>query len=58
MIYLAIIAMFAIVPLYIWGATGDWRQAVTAGRQYLKIMGAFLLIGGGVAVLMTIAGQV
>jgi hypothetical protein len=57
MIYLVILAMFAIVPLYIWGATGDWRHAITAARQYLKIMGAFLLIGGGVAVLMTIAGR-
>ena len=57
MIYFVILAMFAIVPLYIWGATGDWRQAVTAGLQYLKIMGAFVLIGGGVAVLMTIAGR-
>ena len=53
---LAIIAMFAIVPLYVWGATGDWRYALTAARQYLKIICAFVLIGGGLAVLMTIAG--
>jgi hypothetical protein len=58
MIYLVILAMLSIVPLYVWGATGDWRHAITAARQYLKIMGAFLLLGGGLAVLMTIAGQV
>ena len=57
MIYLVILAMLAIVPLYVWGATGDWRHALTAARQYLKILGAFVLIGGGVAVLMTIAGR-
>lgn len=50
--------MFAIVPLYVWGATGDWRHALTALRQYLKIIGAFLLIGGGVGVLMVLAGKI
>jgi hypothetical protein len=58
MIYFVILLMLLIVPLYVWGATGDWRHAITAARQYLKIMGAFVLLGGGLAVLMTIAGRV
>lgn len=47
--------MFSIVPLYIWGATGDWRHALTALRQYLKIIGAIVLIGGGLGMVMALA---
>jgi hypothetical protein len=56
MIYLAILAMCSIVPLYVWGATGDWRHALTAARQYLKIIGAFVLVGGGLGVVMAVGG--
>jgi hypothetical protein len=54
----AIAGMLSIVPLFIWGATGDWRHALTALRQYVKIIGAFLVIGGGLGLLMALSGRV
>ena len=48
-------AMVMIVPLMVWGGTGDWRHAWYALRSYLKIMGALVLIGGGFGVLMAFA---
>ena len=52
----AVIAcLFAIVPLMVWGGTGSWRHAVHALKQYLQIMGALALVGGGLGVLMAIA---
>lgn len=47
--------MVSIIPLYVWGATGDWRHALTALRQYLKIIGALLLIGGGLGLAMAVS---
>lgn len=51
----SIAAMVMIVPLIVWGGTGDWRHALHALRSYLKIMGAFVLIAGGVGLTMAIA---
>jgi hypothetical protein len=52
---LFIAGMVLIVPLMVWGGTGDWRHAWYALKSYLKIMGAIVLIGGGVGVLMAFA---
>jgi hypothetical protein len=48
-----ICTMFAIVPLMVWGGTGDWRHALTALRQYLKIIGALVVIGGGFGLIVS-----
>lgn len=39
--------MVAIVPLMVWGGTGDWRHALHALKEYASIIvGAFVLVGG------------
>jgi hypothetical protein len=50
-----IIAMFAIVPLMIWGGTGSWRHALHALRSFLGIMLGLAAVGGGLALLMVAA---
>jgi hypothetical protein len=50
-----IAGLVLIVPLMVWGGTGDWRHALHALLSYLKIMGAFAIIGGGFGVLMAFA---
>lgn len=47
-------AMFAIVPLMVWGGTGSWRRAVQALRQYLGVM-LLLSVGAVVGLLMALA---
>lgn len=44
----AVIAGFiAIVPLMVWGGSGNWRHAVQALKEYASILGwAFALVGG------------
>lgn len=48
-------AMWAIVPLMVWGGTGNWRRALDALRQYLMVLGGLALVGGGVGLLMALA---
>ncbi len=48
-------AMFAIVPLMVWGGTGSWRRALEALRQYLGVLGLLALAGGGLGLLMALA---
>jgi hypothetical protein len=48
-------AMFAIVPLMIWGGTGSWRHAWEALKMYLGILGVLALIGGGLGLVMVLA---
>ena len=31
-------ALLAVIPLFIWGATGSWRHGLWALRQYLRAM--------------------
>jgi len=47
-------AMFSIVPLMVWGGTGDWRRALQALRQYLGVLAVFA-IGGVVGLIMVAA---
>jgi hypothetical protein len=42
---LACAALVALVPLYVWGATGNWRHAVHALREYGKAMAVPIGIG-------------
>lgn len=51
---LGIGCMVAIIPLYIWGATGSWRAAMHALGSYIKIMGFLLAVGGGIGLLMSL----
>jgi hypothetical protein len=46
------LAMFAIVPLMVWGGTGSWRHALHALRQYAGILLGFVVVGGGLGLLM------
>jgi hypothetical protein len=46
-----VVAILAIVPLYVLGASADWRRALRACFEYIAIMAAFLLVGGGLGVL-------
>lgn len=50
-----IAGMVLIVPLMVWGGTGDWRHGLHALWSYLKIMGGLVLIGGGFGLLMAFA---
>ena len=51
----AVTSMWAIVPLMVWGGTGDWRRALQALRQYLMVLGLLFAAGGGVGLLMALA---
>lgn len=51
-------AMIAIVPLMVWGGTGDWRHALLALRQYAKILAGLLIVGGGFGLLMALMGWI
>ena len=46
-----IVALLAIVPLYIWGSSASWRQALRACGEYLMVMGLIVGIGGGLGLL-------
>lgn len=49
------LGMLSIIPLMVWGGSGDWRQALRALREYLQIaLGAVVLVGG-LALLVTLA---
>lgn len=43
--------LILLVPLWIWGATSDWRKAWRALSEYLMVMGAFVVVGGGLGLL-------
>jgi hypothetical protein len=38
-------AMIGLVPLWIWGATGSWRHALYALKQYSRILLSLFTIG-------------
>ncbi len=37
--------MIGLVPLWIWGATGSWRHALYALKQYSRILLSLFTIG-------------
>lgn len=37
--FAAIFCMFLIIPLAVWGGSGNWRHGLQAFVAYLKIMG-------------------
>ena len=45
----AIFVMTLIIPLMVWGGSGSFKQALRALREYWLIMGAMVVIVGGVA---------
>lgn len=47
--------LIAIVPLIVLAATSDWRHALFALRQYVKILGMLAALGGGFGLLMAFA---
>lgn len=49
------LALFAIVPLMIWGGTGSWRHALHALKEYAGIMFGFVVVGGGFGLIMAFA---
>jgi hypothetical protein len=51
----AIAAMSSIIPLMIWGGTGEWRAGVKAWASWAKIMGTITLLGGGFGMIMAIS---
>ena len=52
---LAVAAMWAIVPLMVWGGTGSLSRALQALRQYLGVLGMLAAAGVGVAALVLLA---
>ena len=46
------LALVAIVPLMVWGGTGSWRHALHALRQYAGILIGFVVVGGGLGLVM------
>lgn len=52
---LILLGAFALIPLAGYAATDSWRGAWDALRQFLLIMGALVVIGGGTGLLMALA---
>lgn len=50
-----LLACLAFIPLSVLAATGSWRRAWEALRQYLFIMLGFVVIGGGLGLVMAFA---
>ncbi len=48
---LACAAVFAILPLYVWGASASWRKALQAAREYGLILAGVVALGGGMGLL-------
>ena len=56
LMFLGVMAgMISIIPLMVWGGSGDWRRSLTALREYLSIMGALVGVVGFVALAVWIA---
>ena len=51
----ACLGLLAIVPLMVWGGTGSWSHALHALRQYAGIILGFVVVGGGVGLIMAFA---
>ncbi len=54
----AVGAMIAIIPLMVWGGTGDWRRAVEALKSYLSIAFWAVVIFGGAGALAALLGWI
>lgn len=52
---LILLLALAYIPASMLAATRSWRRAWDALRQYLKIMLAFAIVGGGIGLAMAIA---
>lgn len=52
----ALAGLVALVPLIVWAGTGSWRHALHALREYLSIIVVAVLLVGGLALLITLAG--
>lgn len=50
-----LLAALLYIPLSAWAATGRLSRAWEALRQYLKIMAAFVVVGGGFGLVMAFA---
>jgi ABC-type antimicrobial peptide transport system permease subunit len=48
------LGLIAIVPLMVWGGTGSWRHALHALKQYAGILVGFVVVGGGLALVMVL----
>lgn len=53
-----IAAMVALVPLMVWAGSGSWRQAVTALRQYLLVLGVPALAIVALALVMALLERI
>lgn len=51
----AIAAMSSIIPLMVWGGSGSWRHALYAWKSWAKVMLGFLVVGGGLGLVMAIS---
>jgi hypothetical protein len=49
------LGMIAIVPLMVWGGTGSWRHALHALKGYAAILLGFVVVGGGLGLLMAVS---
>lgn len=48
----AVVGMTLLIPLMVWGGTGNWRRALGALREYWLIMGTAVTVVGGLALLV------
>lgn len=48
----AVLALFSLIPLFVWLGSGSWRQAREATRDFLLIMGGLAVAGAGTGLLM------
>ena len=54
LLLLGVAGMVAIVPLYVWGATGSWRAARHALWSYLRIVGSLAAVGAVAGLFMAL----
>lgn len=51
----AIAVMSSIIPLMIWGGSGQWRAGLKAWASWAKIMGSMVVIFGGFGMIMAVS---
>lgn len=52
---LILLLALAVIPLSVWGVSGSLSRAMQALKQYLLIIGAFVVIGGGAGIIAAIS---
>lgn len=52
-----IFGLSLIIPLMVWGGSGNWRGALYGWWQWAKIMIGFVVVGGGLGLLVWLTSR-